>query len=91
MKVHGPDDLRTELQDVSVFRMDVHVPSPPNPSEDHPVTNMALSRGRGFRTHYVTPSSCQILTMYSAVQFTCVWENHDERHRNAFNNLKEPE
>lgn len=29
VKAHGPDDLRTELKDVSVFRMDVHVPSPP--------------------------------------------------------------
>ncbi|CAM9117808.1 unnamed protein product [Pylaiella littoralis] len=27
VKVDGPDDLRTELKDVSVFRMDVHVPS----------------------------------------------------------------
>eukprot|EP00903_Cladosiphon_okamuranus_P011998 g11267.t1 len=26
VKVQGPDDLRTDLQDVSVFRMNVHVP-----------------------------------------------------------------
>ncbi|CAM9207864.1 unnamed protein product [Scytosiphon promiscuus] len=33
VKVHGPDDLRTELKDVSVFRMDVHVPSRPKAAE----------------------------------------------------------
>eukprot|EP00752_Nemacystus_decipiens_P013400 g11865.t1 len=35
VKVHGPDDMRTELQDVSVFRMDVHVPSAPTPAAEH--------------------------------------------------------
>ena len=37
VKVHGPDDLRTELKDVSVFRMDVHVPPVPTPAAGHPV------------------------------------------------------
>lgn len=30
VKVHGPEDMRTELKDVSVFRMDVHMPLPPD-------------------------------------------------------------
>eukprot|EP00904_Undaria_pinnatifida_P009103 jgi/Undpi1/5322/HiC_scaffold_2.g00603.m1 len=29
VKTFGPDDMRTELKDVSVFRMDVHVPEAP--------------------------------------------------------------
>ncbi|CAM9849725.1 unnamed protein product [Ectocarpus fasciculatus] len=33
VKVSGPDELHTDLKDVSVFRMDVHVPSPPKAPE----------------------------------------------------------
>lgn len=29
VKTCGPDDMRTELKDVSVFRMDVHMPKAP--------------------------------------------------------------
>lgn len=29
VKTYGPDDMRTELKDVSVFRMDVHMPEAP--------------------------------------------------------------
>lgn len=31
VKIHGPDEMHTELPDVSVFRMEVHVPKPAKP------------------------------------------------------------
>lgn len=46
VKVHGPDDLRTELKDVSVFRMDVHVPSATRGGAESQV-RLAFFRGAG--------------------------------------------
>lgn len=44
VKLHGPDDLRTELKDVSVFRMDVHAPSAPSGAE----SQVRMASGRGL-------------------------------------------
>lgn len=42
VKVSGPDELHTDLKDVSVFRMDVHVPSPPRAPESQVCTHSGI-------------------------------------------------